>query len=87
MQSFILIGGYVAMWATLIGGCVAMWATLIGDTSMAKLTMKCEMQEDASARVAVEVRDRTTAASIANVDCQAAYLSKHLRCLLCVHCS
>ena len=56
LQSFILIGGYVAMWATLIGGYVAMWATLIEDTSMAKLTVQCEMQGNAIARVAVDVR-------------------------------
>ncbi len=44
------------MWATLIGGYVAMWATLIEDTSMAKLTIQCEMQGNAIARVAVDVR-------------------------------
>ncbi len=45
LQGFILIGGYVAM-----------WALLIGDTCMARLSKESEMQGNAIARVAIEVR-------------------------------
>lgn len=35
---------------------LAMWALLIGDTCMARLSMECEMQGNAVARLSVGVR-------------------------------
>lgn len=55
MPQFEHMGGRLVLQSfILIGGDVAKWATLTEDTCMARLTMKCEMQGNAVARVTVE---------------------------------